>query len=186
MKSYKIYAHALLDKFNVKMFVSYPRPFERFAVKGNGLIGAEIGVFRGRHAFHILNNISIRNLYLIDPYESYEEFGSKGMYDELLDAKIEAGFALREFDNISWIYKNSSDAVKLVPNNLDFVYIDGNHEYNFVKEDIENYYPKLKVGGVLGGHDITIPDVAKAVCELVAKYDLEINIRLDDWWIIKK
>jgi cephalosporin hydroxylase len=48
----------------------------------------------------------------------------------------------------------SVDAAKLYEDNsLDFVFIDGSHEYEFVKEDIEAWYPKVKVGGYLGGHD---------------------------------
>jgi hypothetical protein len=36
---------------------------------------------------------------------------------------------------------------------LDFVYIDANHAYDFVKQDIELWYPKVKKGGYLWGHD---------------------------------
>ena len=36
---------------------------------------------------------------------------------------------------------------------LDFVYIDANHAYDFVKQDMTLWYPKVKKGGYLGGHD---------------------------------
>jgi len=36
---------------------------------------------------------------------------------------------------------------------LDFIYIDGNHTYNSVKEDMELWFPKLKKGGLFAGHD---------------------------------
>jgi hypothetical protein len=36
---------------------------------------------------------------------------------------------------------------------LDFIYIDANHAYDFVKEDIECWYPKVKPGGWVMGHD---------------------------------
>ena len=48
----------------------------------------------------------------------------------------------------------SEDAVDDIPEKLDFVYIDGNHAYEYVKKDIGLYYPKLKKGGVIGGHDV--------------------------------
>jgi cephalosporin hydroxylase len=38
-------------------------------------------------------------------------------------------------------------------NSLDFVYIDANHAYNYVVQDIELWYPKVKKGGYLCGHD---------------------------------
>jgi len=51
---------------------------------------------------------------------------------------------------------------------LDFVFIDGSHDYDFVKADIEAWLPKVKIGGYLGGHDYMDPDhldVIKAVNE---------------------
>jgi hypothetical protein len=36
---------------------------------------------------------------------------------------------------------------------LDFVYIDGDHKYEEVKRDIECWFPKVKKGGCIGGHD---------------------------------
>jgi predicted O-methyltransferase YrrM len=38
-------------------------------------------------------------------------------------------------------------------NSLDFIFIDGDHRYDFIKQDIELYYPKLKNGGIICGHD---------------------------------
>jgi hypothetical protein len=86
----------------------------------------------------------------------------------------------------------SVDAAEDIPDNLDFVYIDGNHKYEFVKQDIEAYYPKIKIGGVIGGHDIdngTCPNhsgLTKAVLEFVIKHNLELQIGGNDWWAFKK
>jgi predicted O-methyltransferase YrrM len=35
----------------------------------------------------------------------------------------------------------------------DAVFIDGNHSYEYVKKDLENYYPKVKIGGIVALHD---------------------------------
>lgn len=55
-------------------------------------------------------------------------------------------------------------------NSLDFVFIDAHHTYNAVAEDIHCWYPKIKPGGILAGHDFWhkthsrhIPEVNKAV-----------------------
>ncbi|GAI57889.1 unnamed protein product [marine sediment metagenome] len=83
----------------------------------------------------------------------------------------------------------SADAVNLIPDNLDFVYIDGNHAYEFVKEDIKNYWPKVKKGGVFGGHDYynlsKAREVKKAVDEFVKENKLKLFTGNIDWWVVK-
>jgi hypothetical protein len=41
---------------------------------------------------------------------------------------------------------------------LDFIFIDANHAYDFVVEDINLWFPKLKKGGVFSGHDYILMD----------------------------
>ena len=135
--------------------------------------------------------MNVEKIYLIDPYESYDNYVKATSYKNLNFKKIqdEAMNRLKNYqDKISWIKKYSSDAVKELPENLDFIYIDGNHTYQYVKEDLRNYYPKLKIGGIFAGHDITSikTGVAKAFCEFVSEYNLNPFISKTDWWIIKK
>merc|ERR1712084_130496 len=49
-----------------------------------------------------------------------------------------------------------TDAAKQLKNDyFDFIYLDARHDYCAVKDDIEHYYPKLRPGGILSGHDYT-------------------------------
>ena len=158
------------------------------------LIGVEIGVAAGDNAFDIMNVLPMKRLYLIDPYSytSYPGYKSSDQpeFDQVRDTAIEL---LSQFkDKVEFIIKKSEDAVDDVPDNLDFVYIDGNHEYEYVKRDLELYYPKVKTGGIFGGDNFESeePEVAKAVTEFAEKYKLKIlgarSPLSYEWWVVKK
>lgn len=179
-----------------KMFPS-PRPFEKLAIKGNGLVGAEIGVYKGEHAESLLKNLSIDKLILIDPYELYEDYADGrrhyGVDQDILEkAEVEAKERLGRYsDKVIWVKDFSSDCLDRIPDDLDFVYIDGNHTSPFVDNDIFNYYPKVRIGGVLGGHDFDNggcpehSDVVQAVTHFVSKNNLMLYAEKPDWWVIK-
>ena len=73
----------------------------------------------------------------------------------------------------------------MVADGLDFVYIDACHEYSAVKADIAAWYPKVRVGGVLGGHDITWSGVFWAVAEFAKEQALQLHTSACDWWVVK-
>ena len=90
-------------------------------------------------------------------------------------AKERAIIRLKGFKNVNHIYKNSSDAIDEVPIS-DFIYIDGNHNYKFVKQDLNNYFNKVKIGGVFAGHDINKKEgVTKAVFEFIKQHNVIMN-----------
>jgi hypothetical protein len=180
----------------------YPRPMIEYISQNYKsdpeLVGVEIGVYAGEGAFFILNTLPIKKLYLVDPYLEYEEFkdtlGWEGRrqtdYDNFF---LMATNLLKKFkDKIEFIKKKSEDATGDIPDNLDFVYIDGNHEYEFVKRDIEMYYPKVKKGGVIGGDNFesSYPSVPRAVLEFTDKHHLKIHggksLVSHEWWVFKE
>ena len=175
----------------------FPRPFERLAVSGSNLVGVEIGVYKGEHAESLLLNLDIEKLYLVDPYMLYDEyFEGKSHYgidqEPLEVAKQQAIKRLGCcFDKITWIEKKSDEAIGDLPDDLDFVYIDGNHDEEFVKHDIKLYFKKLKRGGVIGGHDFyngycrEHDGVIRAVTQFSTQYNLTLQVELPDWWIKK-
>jgi len=179
----------LFSKFNLGIVKIFPRHSTRLAktIFGNRpIIAVEIGADKGKNALNVLRTLSIKKIYLIDPYENYEERSKK----EMSSAEIEAKKRLKPYKNkIIWIKKFSDKAFKDIPNEIDFIYIDGNHEYEYVKKDIENYYPKIKKGGILAGHDISNPKygkgIIKALMEFSIKNNLIFEISRTDWWIIK-
>jgi len=59
---------------------------------------------------------------------------------------------------------------------LDFVYIDADHTYEIVKKDIESWYPKVKIGGILAGHDYyNSNQVIRAVGETIGQSNITTN-----------
>lgn len=118
--------------------------------------GVEIGVFKGQFTEHLLDKWA-GTLYLVDPWRALDEA-------EYTDSSNHANHDTAYAETMSRISGNedrafmiralSTQAVSLFEDNsLDFVYIDGNHAYEYVKEDIEAWWPKLKKGGVFAGHD---------------------------------
>jgi len=148
----------------------------------------------GWNAYDILKLLPMKKLYLIDPYVVYEGFNDYGEQEELTWIKNFAVKLLERFgDKKKFVFDYSNNAVKdFEDKSLDFVYIDGNHTYEFVKQDILNYYPKLKIGGVMGGDDYIVAKqmegidcgVVKAVNELFGQENIQ--FKDSDWWVIKK
>jgi len=159
------------------------------------LVGAEIGVYLADNSLALLRNLDIKKLYLIDPYSDYSGTGVAGVKDDIDLIVSHAEEKLKPYtDKIVWIRKLSSDAISDIEEDLDFVYVDGNHEYDYVKRDIEVYFPVVKSDGVLAGHDFDDERVGRAVTEFCERNALVANSALDnndnsgvtkEWWVFK-
>ncbi|GMI40674.1 hypothetical protein TeGR_g14526 [Tetraparma gracilis] len=137
--------------------------------------GVEIGVRRGHYSNHMLKFWEGTTLHLVDPWEHqvaeakqgglvYNDVSNamQGEHDENLAHVIETldSFAKGRYE-VHRAY--SVDAAKdFTDGQLDFVYIDARHDYAGVLEDLEAWYPKLRSGGLIAGHDF-IPDQIKPV-----------------------
>jgi len=177
----------ILWRFNRKISKLYPRESIKFIKKHfknkDSLIGAEIGVYTGGNAKSILKTLNVAKLYLIDPYADYQDYSGVTFNR----AKKKAIKNIRKFSKkVKFIEKFSNEALNDIPQ-LDFIYIDGNHKYDYVKQDIENYWEKIKAGGIITGHDFnkTCLGVIKAVTEFCIKNNLKLYVENKDWWFIK-
>jgi len=178
----------VIDIIKTKVLHIYQcKPMIKYLVEnscGKPLVGCEIGVLNGHNAYSILFHLAIKCLYLVDPYIQY------GIFPNPKKNSNNAHRLLKQFktDSYHFICKKSEDAIDDVPNNLDFVYIDGDHSYEFIKKDIDLYYPKMKKGGVFGGHnfEVQFSDVSRAVLEFIDKTGLELYGDKTDWWTVVK
>jgi hypothetical protein len=131
----------------------------------NGKSMIEIGVRSGEFAAGVLPKWpSFEAYYGIDPWRHQTDGytdpsnGNDGQHENnyLTTQKI-----LKKYgDRIHLIRSYSLDLAPLFQDkSIDFIYIDARHDYCSVLEDLMLYYPKLKCGGVMAGHDfITAPE----------------------------
>jgi len=152
--------------------------------KNQKLIGVEIGVQLGINSKSILKELNIKELYLIDSWapEYYKSVKlSNNCYKYTLNTfKKDKRVNILRLDSI--IASNLFD-----DNSLDFIYIDGNHQYNAVYQDIEYWYSKIKINGVISGHDIfNCLDVFHAVFDFCMLNNIKMRIDISDWYFIKE
>jgi hypothetical protein len=181
-----------LNRVNIdSVITATPRPmilFLKECFKYSGMLtGVEIGVAKANNALSILQELPIKKLILIDPYMAYVDSGRLTITTE--EVFNIAKLRLSSYKQVQFIRKTSEEAAKDIDELLDFVYIDGNHSYEYVKQDIANYYPLVKQGGIVGGHDYnpyrTI-GVYQAVNEFVQQRSrIGFYAVFPDWWIVK-
>ena len=149
------------------------------------IIGVEIGVERGRNSKNILKELNIEKLYLIDAWDNYK--GIDGIWLNM-DGNYEYVLSILGNDKRVEIIKNHSNVVvnDFKNNSLDFVYIDANHKYEYAYQDINLWFPKVKEGGIIGGHDVCLPAVLNAVTEFCSNKNIKFQTEIPDWYFIKQ
>lgn len=148
--------------------------------------GAEIGVADGRYSEILCQKIKGLELLAVDP------FYRPGHYERAIER-------LKPF-KVTIKREISMKAVLEVPDkSLDFVFIDGNHKFDYVMEDIIGWSRKVRRGGIVSGHDyyqFHSSGVIQAVNAYVEEHKVDLNLTLrgvaehkDDqcpcWWFIK-
>jgi len=165
--------------------------------------GAEIGVDNGFYSEALCKLNPELKLHCIDPWKVYSKYAD--ITDEkVFDKRFEHTKALLKPYNCNIIRKSSTGALKdFVPSSLDFVYIDGNHTYDYVMEDLIGWSKIVKKGGIIAGHDYkgrrkgSTPlgrmelGVGKAVDDFIEKNDIDklfLTVKNHDstWFFINK
>ena len=112
-------------------------------------VGAEIGVERGRFSRFLCDINPELKLYCIDPWAAY--FHNSQARE---DAYYEKTVAYLAGKNVEILRMTSLGASKIIADgSLDFVYIVALHEFDPVMMDIILWYPKVRKGGIISGHD---------------------------------
>lgn len=167
-------------------------------------LGIEIGVWLGKTSGYLLNRFPNLQMVGIDPYSTYHKSGNNeqevlseedgirhklwfadswvaNKYHNQVVQKMSAQFG----DRFRLIRQTSSESTEeFRDGTLDFVYIDGNHFFKYVWDDIQNYWPKVRHGGWLIGDDFTWMhlNVAHAVID---RFGPRFSMMADTWFVKK-
>ena len=158
----------------------------------------EIGLGAGTTMAYLMNHIKDPEVFFygIDPYKAYGGLHKRGLKfkQEAFDANK------RRVENLFWSNKRSKfynifahDATERFPDNFfDIIFIDGNHTYGYVLQDLKDWYPKLREGGTFAGHDYYSKVghhyycVTKAVEEFAKSINKNVLTAPDHVWYFKK
>ncbi len=136
--------------------------------------GAEVGVEKGKYAAELCRNIPNLKLFCIDLWKLYRGGGKRQPTQIQQSYLANLKQALSQYD-VTYIEKLSLDASNDIPeNSLDFVYIDANHRFDFVMQDIIEWSERVRPGGIVSGHDYcsATPGVMTAVDAYVKAHNI--------------
>lgn len=155
--------------------------------------GVEIGVAYGSMCISLVNSFENLCLVAVDPYAPYDSTDVMSRTQEAQNQVF--NFANQRLKNaypgrITLLRKKSMEAVaEFKDESFDFVFIDGCHQYESVSDDIKKWSEKVRIGGLISGHDYQTGwvGVTRAVEEYAAKNKKPIMFHRESsiWAIIK-
>ena len=163
------------------------RIFKHYDIIQNNF-GVEVGVRHGYFSNYLLLAFSELHLICVDPYLPYNDCGyvfSEEKQDSIYEKTIQL---LESFVGRAVLFRTSSlvGATFCIDSKADFVFIDAEHTYERVCEDLEAWIIKVRPGGLMCGHDFSMGGVKEAVLEKVAKYGKKLFFsppnEADVWW----
>lgn len=161
----------------------------------------EVGVKQGEFSEMLLSKWRGRHLISVDPWqaappEAYDDVANVSQ-DEHDAFHAETVGRLARFGERSSVWRmTGGEAAERIPHHcLDFVYLDARHDEASVHEDLTHWYPKVRPGGIIAGHDYLdgpIPagdfGVKSAVDNFFAALELRVKATWADppwrsWWV---
>jgi hypothetical protein len=142
---------------------------------------AELGVWRGDFSKNIYEICNPSELYLVDLYTGYfgsgDKDGNNYQYVQLEDEMLNLIKYFKDNTEVEVIKKSTTDfLLGLSDNYLDLVYIDADHSFDSVLNDLHNSYNKVKLGGLICGHDYVNGTEAKNAVDYFCNIkELKIN-----------
>lgn len=115
-------------------------------------VGAEIGVHKGEYSEVLCRNHPGLHLYCVDAWKEYKGYGLGDQ--KTMDTWYGETVERLKGHHCSFVRQFSMEAAKIFEDgSLDFVYIDAAHDFVNVVNDLHAWIPKVKIGGIISGHD---------------------------------
>ena len=172
----------------MKNRLEFGKMYQKYNFLGKGV---EVGVKKGHNILNIISSGWQGSIIAVDIWDNREDFE-------------EAQRNLAPF-KVNMLKGGSVEMAQTFPDeSIDWVYIDANHTYNSVMDDLKAWYPKVRKGGIVSGHDYLdgthngylgqVYGVKSAVDEFtkdlgkkvkVTTNDTFENLHFDSWWFIK-
>jgi len=146
-------------------------------------VGAEIGVYKGDFSRLFCENGF--KMFAIDPWLAYSNYYHLKADQSQMEREFErATKKLAPYD-CTIIRKTSLEALEDIPDeSLDFVYIDGNHDFLHATEDIWHWSRKVRKGGVISGHDYW-NGTHQHLCDVKWVLDgITQALRIKNWYVV--
>ena len=156
---------------------------------GQNITGVELGVWYGVNMGHLLEECTnIKMLYGIDSYTPYQDWNRFIDQTVMNNAKANAQSIVDKFKDRSELLITTSKEASTRFNDLDFIFIDGDHSFEVCYEDLNLWYDKVKSGGLFSGHDFSLPGVNKALHKFKKERNINLNFYVipNDVWYWKK
>ena len=127
------------------------------------VLGVEVGVWRGKLSAYLLHQFPSLNLIMIDPWAETDDPVYAGQpFEEAKKIALKATDFARDrrivmsttsliaADLFSTAWETGEGRIKGL---FDFVFLDGSHHYKSVVADLKAWFPLVRAGGILSGHD---------------------------------
>lgn len=209
ISSYKVSTQIQIEKAVIVKYHGHPRPHEvnwstvkkpktRWEILANIIRDnnlstvCELGVGKLKTFSYLLDNCPDTTVIGIDRWETnkreniegilgaetYEDWYMEAYYNKAMDL-------VRKHSRRALLFRMSTnEASRLIaPESLDLIFIDADHSYSGVYDDITNWLPKVKRGGYIYGHDIDWASVKEAV---ETHFGTNYNTEPDNVWWVKK
>lgn len=166
--------------------------YERMVMRFNNATFVEIGAWQGQSIMYLAERVKELNknikLYTIDPFVVGEQQNDGVLHkagEDFYEAYLSHIEPLKDY--ITTIRGSSHDVyTQFEDESIDFLFIDGDHSTEAVYKDLTLWYPKVKTGGIISGHDYMWVDAR--VKQAVDRFFLFTGVTQeagDSWYKVK-